>query len=425
MFNLFEHTEKIASIQKDLGLHSEYYYLCINQIKACSIVWLHFLWIHEYSKQRFNQHIKKYWSIDSFISHSRELMVKNMILLILTLFVAPILVLWKEPITVGTIERPPFMMIDEWGSPTGFSVELWKMIAADIGITYERKVYEEFKEMLEASQSGTNQATIANITITSEREKDMDFSYPMYDAWLQVVSSTSTVSPSFLKIIWESWIIAFILGAFWVLIIVAHIIWYFERGGEGQDYFRDDYKWGIWDAFRWAFIVVTMGWFENERPENRKGRVFAVFRVIVGLFFVSSLTAQITSALTVSELSTGINSYHDLVNKRVWAMAWPTAKWFLEPLGVVVQEFTTAQALYEALKTQKIDAIVGDAPILKWYVATHPEDGFVLVWDVFKSEKYWIAFPIQSELTEAVDQALLTTIENGRYKTLLQKYFWK
>ena len=106
---------------------------------------------------------------------------------------------------------------------------------------------------------------------------------------------------------------------FLILLVIAHIVWFFERGVEDarHDYFRDDYIGGVWDSFWWAFIIMTMGGFENEVPYKRSSRVLAIFWIIVSLFFISTLTAKITTALTVAELQTGIENYKDLSGKQI------------------------------------------------------------------------------------------------------------
>ncbi len=315
------------------------------------------------------------------------------------------------------------MMVWEDSELTWFSVELREKIAINQNIEYERKEFKVFWDMIKSVENESINWAIANITITSDREKSMNFTQPIYDSWLQLIVSKDRAKPSLFNVIWESWIVGFILWAFLILLVVAHIIWYFERGWEGQDYFRDEYKWWIRDAFWRAFIVVTMWWFENERPENRKGRIFAVIWVIIWLFFVSSLTAQITTSLTVSELASSITSYHDLVGKKVWAMEWPTIKNFLWNQWISVTWYQTPEQLYSDLRNWKIDAVVWDAPIIKYYVATNPSDNFLLVWEVFKKEKYGMILPTNSSYIEKINQEILSLQENWTYNFLLEKYF--
>ncbi len=332
-----------------------------------------------------------------------------------------------EPeLTVGTIERPPFMMKDKEGNISGFSIELWNEIANRLDRKTQFKEFTTFSEMANATQTGKVQASIANISITSKREAVMDYSQPIYDSGLQILISKKENKISYLQIIWDSGIFLFILFAIAVLLIIAHILWFLERDIEDarHDYFRDDYLGGVWDAFWWAFIVMTMGGFEKEVPHKVSSRLLAMFWITASLFFISTLTAKITTALTVSELKTSIASYKDLKGKRVGISAGPIARNFLAKNGVAVEkEYEKLSTLLNDLETGKLDAIVQDAPILQYYASHAGAGKVVLAGGVFKPEKYGILFSQGSELKEKVDQILIGLYEDGTYATLLNKYF--
>jgi polar amino acid transport system substrate-binding protein len=332
-----------------------------------------------------------------------------------------------EPeLTIGTVERPPFMMKDKEGNLSGFSIELWKEISKRLGKTTQFKEFSTFSEMTSATQAGKVQASIANISITSKRETIMDYSQPIYDSGLQILISKKENKISYLQIIWDSGILLFILFAIGVLLVIAHILWFLERDIEDtrHDYFRDDYLGGIWDAFWWAFIVMTMGGFEKEVPHKISSRLLAMFWIMASLFFISTLTAKITTALTVSELKTSIASYKDLKGKRVGISAGPTARNFLAKQGVAVEkEYENLATLLNDLETGKLDAVVQDAPILQYYASHDGAGKVVLAGEVFKPEKYGILFPQGSALKEKVDQILIRLYEDGTYATLLKKYF--
>ena len=51
------------------------------------------------------------------------------------------------PLRMLTIERQPFAMMQK-GQLVGFSVELWKEVARELGVTYEFKVMTSFGDML-------------------------------------------------------------------------------------------------------------------------------------------------------------------------------------------------------------------------------------------------------------------------------------
>ena len=329
-------------------------------------------------------------------------------------------------LSIGTIERPPFMMKDKNGNISGFSIELWNAIAKKINKNTKFKEFTSFSDMTSATQAGNVHASIANISITSKREAVMDYSQPIYDSGLQILISKKKNEVSYLQIIWDSGILKFILFAIGVLLIIAHILWYLERDIEDtrHDYFRDDYLGGIWDAFWWAFIVMTMGGFEKEVPHKVSSRLLAMFWITASLFFISTLTAKITTALTVSELKTSISSYNDLKGKSVGISAGPTARSFLENKGINIEkEYKSFKNLLNDLETGKLDAIVQDAPILQYY-ASHQGSGKVLLaGKVFKPEKYGILFPQNSPLKENVDHALIELYEDGTYAEILKKYF--
>lgn len=60
---------------------------------------------------------------------------------------------------------------------------------------------------METPQKKEVDLSIANISITSKREKIMDYSHPVYDVGLQILIPAETGKLSYITIIWESGII--------------------------------------------------------------------------------------------------------------------------------------------------------------------------------------------------------------------------
>jgi len=227
------------------------------------------------------------------------------------------------------------------------------------------------------------------------------------------------------KIIWESGIIKFIALAIFILLLIAHVLWFFERGiaDARHDYFRDDYVGGVWDAFWWAFIIMTMGGFEKEVPHKILSRVIAMTWIIASLFFISTLTAKITTALTFSELQTSITSYKDLIGKRVGIPASPVARDFLKVNGIGFTEHETLTELKNDLEGGSLDAIIHDAPLMQHYVTNDGVGKANLVGDIFKPDEYGIIFPEGSELKEQVDRTIIRMKEDGTYDGIRAGYF--
>ncbi len=326
---------------------------------------------------------------------------------------------------IATIERHPFVM-RKGERLTGFSIELWREISQELGIKSRFVTLEKFGEMLDQTQKSKVDAAIANISITSKREKMMDFSQPIFDGGLQIAvpkTSGSLGLVSLLKAIWKSGLFELILMVCVVLLIAAHIMYWLETGDEKETFFDERYPQGMYDALWWAFVIITMGGFEDMRPKRRWSVVFAVFWIVTGLIATSIVISKITTALTVERLTSSISSHNDLLDKKVGVTRGSTAEAFLKKNGIPVIAYEKIQTLYADIKKRKLDAIVHDAPLLQYFVSHQGKNKVVLAGKVFKKEKYGIAFPEDSPLLESVNQTLLKLHENGRFDEISQRWF--
>lgn len=330
----------------------------------------------------------------------------------------------QSTIKVATIERPPYVEKDNNEDYSGFSIELIKELARENNYKVEFVHNTVFKDMLKSVETGEVNLAIANISITEQREAVMDFSQPIYNSGLRILARSDKVSKNIFKVIWESGILLFLTGALLVLLLVAHLVWFFERGEKMKhNYFRDDYFGGIWDAFWWAFIIATMGGFENEQPKHYVGRALALFWVLTSLFFVSTLTAQITTSLTLSELSGDIESYKDLNKFKVGAPEGTTISEFLDNEDINYIPFDDFNKALKALENKELEAVVGDAAVVERYVKNRNDDTLKIVGPLFAKDDIGIAFPENSSYFEDINSALIKMKRDGRYEKLVKKYF--
>lgn len=72
------------------------------------------------------------------------------------------------------------------GEFVGFDIDLWDAIAKEIGIDYKLQPMD-FNGIIPALQTNNVDVGIAGITIKSEREKAVDFSYPYYQSGLRIL----------------------------------------------------------------------------------------------------------------------------------------------------------------------------------------------------------------------------------------------
>jgi len=320
---------------------------------------------------------------------------------------------------VATIERKPFSFQQD-GAWIGFSIDLWKAIAALNDIETEFVTTTRFSDMLTLVENGAANAAVANISITHDREQRMDFSQPIFDAGLLVLMPISN-APSIMSIIFHKKLLLWLLSAVALLVCAGGLIAFVERK---NPHFNDPennsrFGEGLW----WAVNVVTNASFTIFTPTTRAGRLVGFGLILVGLFVVSVFVAQITAALTVGQLRSQINGVTDLYGKRVGTTANSTSAKFLTTQSINHQTYDSLDALFTAIEAKKLDAIVQDAPILAYYAKTRGQGEFRTVGRVFKPEKYGFLFPQNSKNREIFDQGLLQLRENGGYHKILTKWF--
>ena len=88
-------------------------------------------------------------------------------------------------ITVGTkFDQPLFGLADESGKPTGFDVEIAKIIAAELGIPADKIQWKETVSQNREPfiQDGTVDIVVATYTINDKRKEVIDFAGPYYEA---------------------------------------------------------------------------------------------------------------------------------------------------------------------------------------------------------------------------------------------------
>jgi len=131
--------------------------------------------------------------------------------------------------------------------------------------------------------------------------------------------------------------------------------------------------------------------------------------------------------LTVHTLTGDINGPGDLPGKNVATIGGSTSESWLRKAGttekVNVMVFADIPACLAALKNGKVQAVVFDAPILKYYVNKFGPDDFTLVGSLFERNNYGFGLQQDSLLRERINQVLLNLNENGVTDGLKKKWF--
>lgn len=347
-------------------------------------------------------------------------------LLLLSLFPAGLLrAQTKEPtLQVATRQVRPFVF-EENGQLTGFSVELWQEIARQMNVKWQFVMKPTVKELLASVNAQQADLGIAAISITAEREQQWDFSQPMFEAGLQILvpaqASQGSVLSAIVAGVFSSAVLPTLGIVLLIILIFAHLVWFFERRNPNGMLVHRGYFPGILESCWWA--ASTLATQADQMPRAALARILAVIWMFTSVVFIAYFTAAVTSSLTVQQLRGEINGPDDLPGKRVASVHGSTSADYLRQRNIEPVEFAKVEEALEALRQGQADAIVYDAPVLLYYASHEGKGKLQTVGSIFRKENYGIAFPSNSPYRKPVNAALLKLKENGTYDQLYRKWF--
>lgn len=326
-----------------------------------------------------------------------------------------------KTLVVGVKVAPPFVMADH-GQYKGLAIELWQDAARDHGWRYTYRQYD-LEGLLDAVRDGKVDVGLGAITATSAREQTMDFSHTITSSglgvavrnqggsgWLAVVQALG--SPAFLKVI----------GLLVLLLLVVGVLaWAFEHR-RNPEQFGGSRPAGIFSGFWWAMVTMTTVGYGDTAPKTVPGRILGLVWMLAALVIVSFFTASITSALTVGKLHSQISSARDLGKVKIASVGGSTSGGWLKRNG---DRYVNAGSLDEALAeldAGKVEAVVYDAPLLKWQIQQHYQGRLQVLPFTLERQDYAFALPTDSPLREPINTSLLRRINAPDWKTLLDKY---
>ena len=329
----------------------------------------------------------------------------------------------SPPLRIATRFAKPDAF-EENGKIVGFSADIGQSILEQLQRQAEIKAYPDVPELLDAIRSGQADLGIAAIALTSQRDRDFDFSHPILSSELQIMVLahhergqlqrlfTALFSTDFLEVL-------SLLAL--LMLIPVHLVWYLERNNK-ELISNPSYLPGIFEALWWT--VLTLVGQADEMPKAPVGRIVALFWVLVGIVFITYFTALITSEVTVQELEGSIRNLSDLQNQRVALIAEHQITDYLHEQNIQqVIEFSQPEPAFEALQNREVDAIVAPRPLLLYYASQNRKEKVRIVGTPFREQFYSIVMPKNSPYRRPVNQAILTLKENETYRKIYRKWY--
>ena len=330
-----------------------------------------------------------------------------------------------QTLVVATKPAPPFVIRGDDGAWTGLSIELWKRVAADLGVEYEIRE-AGIPEMLEGLEDGTFDVSAAAMTVTPEREIRVDFIHPFHTTGLAIAvrddyrhgwlgSLLAFFSADFLRVV---------LALIVLLLVCGLLVWLFERR-KNPEMFGGTTPEGVGSGFWWAAVTMTTVGYGDKAPRTIGGRIVALVWMFASLIVISGFTASIASALTLGGLGSPVQGPEDLDEVRVGTVPQTTSALYLDEQNIPFEQVESVPAGLDALHEERIDALVYDRPILLYLVRTEHSGRLQVLPPTFERQDYAFAVRPDSTLREPINRTVLELVAGERapeWKKLLKQY---
>lgn len=332
-----------------------------------------------------------------------------------------------EPLQVAVRDLAPFVLYDN-RTYGGFEIELAELIGTQLGRRVELYAVDTVAKQLDDVLRGAADLAMGGVAITQDREALVDFSLPVLDTGLTILVPTDADQGilgqirGFLRTVANS-DLPWLLVVFGVAVLVAaHLIWLTERRNNPD--FDESYGRGIWDSFYWSVVTMSTVGYGDKVARGNSGRLLALLWIAAGTLVFATFTAAIASALAVEEIRGDITGPGDLPGSQVVTVTDSAGQNYLSGQGIGPMLVDDIETAYAVLERGDADAVVFDAPVLRFH-ATREGDGSVdTVGPDFENVQYGVAIAHgQTELREQVNLALLEIIESGAYEQLHNKWF--
>ncbi|WKY17302.1 hypothetical protein Q1695_001700 [Nippostrongylus brasiliensis] len=356
---------------------------------------------------------------------------------------------------VVTLKQPPF--VQTTGDPErpyeGYCIDLIELIRRELNFTYS--IYEvgdgaygtidctgNWNGLMRDLVSGSADIALAPLSVTAEREDDVDFTVPYYDlVGTTIMMRKDDVRYSlfkFMKVLeWPVWLC--ILAAY---LCTSLTLWLFDRFSpysctnsneryiDGTEDRIFSFKECLW--FCMTSLTPQGG---GEAPKNISGRLVVASWWLFGFIIIASYTANLAAFLTVSRLEQPISSLDDLAKQfkiEYAPMKGSSSENYFRRMAEIEERFYTYiqestlpsnidEAIERVLHSKNGFAYIGDATAIKYACLRNCQ--LQQVGPEFSRKPYAIAVRSGDALKDEISRAILLLLNERQLEVLKEKWW--
>ncbi|XP_074650372.1 glutamate receptor-like [Tubulanus polymorphus] len=366
-----------------------------------------------------------------------------------------------DPFLMDLVNKPVVDGIPRIGNQrfNGYCLDLTRKVCESIGFDFIVKVVNDglygahnkknntWNGMIGELVRGEADMAVAPLTITSDREKVVDFSKPFMSLGISImIKKPEESATNFLSFmdplsyeIWMCIVFAYI-GVSVVLFLVSRFSpyeWHVEESSNSP-VAKNDFT--IFNSL-WFILAAFMQQGCEISPRSASGRIVGSVWWFFTFIIISSYTANLAAFLTVERMSTPIKSAEDLAKQT--DIKYGTVKDGTSMSFFKSSQIPTYQRMWQFMKSQEefnvftkttkegiemvrksngkyahlLESTMNDYTNNKWPCNT------MKVGSNLDSKGYGIATPLDSDIRHEVTLKVLEQIENGILHTLEERWW--
>ncbi len=333
----------------------------------------------------------------------------------------------EKPVNVGVINNPPFAIHNTLDNTwEGLGVDLFIKIAQDIGLSY---TFTEIKDSSSINLKNIRDEydfIIGNIPYCPELSTHFHLSIPYYIKGYSILVRNESNLKTMIYTIIDN---IFSTNFFWVtvsfLLIVltfGFFMWLFERN-HNKSVSKKMFP-GIFNSTCSGIFAFTgVGW-EDMCPQTRKGLITATLFAIFSVLVVSNGVSVVTSLLTRHIMKSDLEDFNDLRKMRVGAVLDDDGHLssFLDQYYFRYTPIKTFEEGINLLEAKKIDAIIGSAPVIEYYVKQNPQPNFKISMLNMGINYYGFLVNPRNPGLRTINSKILTLTNQDFWRKALFKY---